>query len=441
MRDLVADVPQDSPESAPERGPSEGSVNSDDAGHDPGAHEYPARDDATSLELSEQGQKNIGLTLVTVNPRDFDRTVGVPAMVVERPGRSQIVVAAPMTGIVTRIYPIRGAAVQPGEPLFDLRLTHEDLVEKQSVLLRALEELNVVKREVARLEKVTAGGFVAGKRLLERAYEQQKIEAGIRADKQALGLHGLSEDQIEQIVATRRLLQGLTIAAPTPADCKACARHDEFLQVAELAVRHGEHVIAGTRLAVLTDHCELYVEGKAFEEDAEALNQAANDSLPVTAVVEGNGSGNQEIADLRILYVENEVERDSRALQFYVRLPNELVRNEKTPGGHRFIGWRYKPGQRVQLRVPVETWQNRIVLPVDAVVQEGADWFVFQKNGDRFDRIPVHVEYRDGRRAVIESDGSLFPGDAVVASGAYRMHWALKNRAAGGVAPHAGHHH
>ena len=81
------------------------------------------------------------------------------------------------------------------------------------------------------------------------------------------------------------------------------------------------------------------------------------------------------------------------------------------------------------------------MLPVDAVVNEGAESFVFQQNGDRFDRKPVHVEYRDQRWVVIENDGTLFPGDVVATAGAYLMHLALKNKAGGGVDPHAGHNH
>lgn len=403
--------------------------------------QHAGQDDATSLELSEQAQKNIGLRLATVKPRDFDRTISVPATIVERPGWSQLMVSAPMTGIVTRIYPIRGEAVQPGEPLFDLRLTHEDLVEKQTALLRALEELDVVRRQVARLEKVTAEGAIAGKQLLERVYEQQKTEAAIRAQRQALALHGLSEAQIEGIYTNRRLLQELTITAPRPTDCELCADHGEFLQVTELAVKRGEHVTAGRRLAILSDHCELYVEGKAFEQDAETLNRAADLGVAVTAVVEGNGSGSLEARGLRILYVENEIEMSSRALRFYVRLPNELVRNEKTPDGHRFIGWRYKPGQRVEVLLPVQQWKNKIVLPVEAVVQEGVESYVYQQIAGRFDRKPVHVEYRDQRWAVLESDGTLFPGDVVAARGAYLIHLALKNMVGGGPDPHAGHQH
>lgn len=423
------------------------SVESDPQGHSQAQDDHAADDQAgnvaaTSLELSEQARKNIGLTLVTVQPREFQRTVTMPAVLVDRPGRAEIEVSAPMTGIITRIHPIRGEAVSPGEPLFDLRLTHEDLVEKQSELLRALEELDVVEREVARLADVTATGAIAGKRLLERQYEQQKLEAAIRAERQALVLHGLDQEQIRTIVEDRRLLQDLTITAPSaPADCASCGKHEEFLQVAEIAAKSGEYVTAGSPLCSLIDHCELYIEGRAFEQDADTLNEAANRGTPVTAIVEGNGSGKHEVPGLEILYVEDEVELESRALRFYLQLPNELVRNEQTSDGHRFIGWRYKPGQRVEVLVPVERWENQIVLPVEAVVQEGAEWYVYQQIGARFERKPVHVEYRDQQWAVIESDGTLFPGDVVAGRGAYKIHLALKNKAGGGPDAHAGHIH
>ena len=414
----------------------------DRASDGPGATDtHAGHDEVVSLQLSRQEQKNVGLELVTIEPRDFHRTVTVPAMVIKRPGRTEIKVSAQMTGVVARIYPIRGEAVVPGQPLFDLRLTHEDLVATQSAYLQTVEQLDVIKREVSRLEKVTSSGAVAGKRLLERQYEQQQTEALLHAQRQALVLHGLSEEQVDAISTNRQLLQAVTTVAPPLVDCDSCRGHEEFLQVSELAVAPGEHVSAGARLCTLTDHCELYIEGRAFEQDARALNEVANKGVPITAVVEGNGSGEHEVPGLRILYVENQIEVDSRALKFYLRLRNELVRNETTTDGHRFIAWRYKPGQRVQVLVPVQLWKNQIVLPVEAVIREGAEWFVYQKAGDRFDRRSVHVEYRDQRHAVIETDGTLFPGDVVAGKGAYQIHLALKNKINGGVDSHAGHHH
>ncbi|MBN1852418.1 MAG: efflux RND transporter periplasmic adaptor subunit [Pirellulales bacterium] len=395
----------------------------------------------TSLELSVQSQKNIGLHLVTVQLQDFDRSISVPAMVKGRPGRTEIKVSAPMTGIVTRIYPVQGEAVAPGQSLFDLRLTHEDLVDIQSTFLETIERLDVIKQEVARLEKVTATGAIAGKKLLERQYEQQQAEARRRAQQQALILHGLTLRQVQEIQANLRLLQQVTMVAPQPVEITHDNTDTRLLQVSQIDVRPGEHVSAGDPLCVLSDHALLYIEGRAFEEDSEELNQAANQSAPITAVIEANGEGTHSVSDLNILYLENEVEVDSRALRFYVRLPNELVRNEFTDDGHCFIGWRFKPGQRVQLRVPVERWRNCIVLPVDAVVKDGVDWFVFKQNGDRFNRKPVHVAYRDQRWAVIGNDGSLCAGDVVAVSGAYQMNLALLKKAGNGTDLHAGHGH
>jgi len=408
-------------------------------GQTPAVH--AGHDEATALSLSAQARKNIGLKMVTVEKQDFERTISVPAALTDRPGRSRLAVSAPMTGIVERVVAIRGEAVSPGAPLFEMRLTHEDLVAKQGELLRAVEELDVIRREVARLDRVTSSGAVAGKALLERQYEQQKTEALIRAERQALLLHGLSEEQVDAIVEDRLLLNSFIVRAPSYQDCHAEADHVEYLQVAELVVQQGEHVTAGTRLCTLTDHCELYVEGRAFEHDAVALHRATKDQAHLTALVVSDTSDPVEISDLQILFVENEVEVESRALKFYVRLPNELVHDALDSEGRRFIGWRYKPGQRVELLVPVERWKQQIVLPVDAIAQDGIETYVYQYNQDHFDRRTVHVQYRDQRFAVIEADGTVKPGDRVAGKGAYQIHLALKNKSSGVVDAHAGHGH
>ncbi|HBN79748.1 MAG TPA: secretion protein HlyD, partial [Planctomycetaceae bacterium] len=109
--------------------------------------------------------------------------------------------------------------------------------------------------------------------------------------------------------------------------------------------------------------------------------------------------------------------------------------------GNRYIEWQFLPGQRLQLRVPTEELPDQIVLPVDAIAREGAESFLFQQNGNHFDRIPVHVKYRDQYSVVIANDGSIFPGDVVAMRGAHQMQMALKNKAGGGVDPHAGHNH
>lgn len=415
----------------------------DHAGHDHAGHDHAGHDELNSLELSKQAQANIGLKLGKVELTTFERTIEIPGMVVERPARSTLVITATLTGIVTAIYPIQGEAVRPGQKLFDLRLTHEELVQSQGDFLRVAEELDVIAREIARLERIAADGGIAARQVLERRYEQQNKEAVQRAQYQALLLHGFTEEQIQNILKTRTLLRDLTVAVPVEAAAVdgSPPNAEKVYEIQELRVAQGQSVTAGDALALLADHSELYIEGNAFDKDVDAVNRAVERGWTATAALESDGSRPETIRGLKILYVAGSVDVESRTFHFYLPLPNQRIRDVVQDGGHRFISWRYKPGRRVQLGVPVEQWPERIVLPVEAVAQDGAENYVFTPNGDHFDRRPVHVEYRDRYSVVVAADGSLFPGDAIALSGAQQMQLALKNKAGGAVDPHAGHNH
>ncbi|MEX2139096.1 MAG: efflux RND transporter periplasmic adaptor subunit [Pirellulales bacterium] len=399
--------------------------------------EHGGHDDPNALELSEQARRNIGLKTGPVKLQTYERSLYIPGIVVERPGQSALEVTALQTGVVTRVYVTEGEAVAPRQPLFDLRMTHEDVVQAQADFLKTAEELDVLRQEVQRLEAVTRDGAVAGKTLLERKYEQQKQEAALRAQREALVLHGLSKEQVAGILETRRLLPSISVLAPEVASDAAPAT---VLQVQKVNVARGQHASTGDSLAVLADHAELLIEGRTFEEDAAQISQIMARGWRVAAVVESEGGGDATIDGLQILYLGARVDHESRALHFYVNLPNELIRDSQT-GGRRYVVWRFKPGQRMQIRLPIEKWQDRIVLPIDAIAQDGAETYVFRANGQRLVRQAVHVEYRDQYSAVIASDGSLYPGDEVALNAAHQLLVALKNKSGGGIDPHAGHSH
>lgn len=403
------------------------------------AHDHSGHVEESSIKLSENGLKNIGYRPVTVTLSTFEKTVTMPAIVVEQPGRSRIDLATPLTGILTDIYVVAGEAVEQNSPMFQVRLTHEEIVTAQRDYLLTSESLNVVDREIARLQSVPEGA-VPGKRILEQQYEKQKLEASLLAGQQALVLHGLNEAQIAEIRNSKKLLQTLTIRAPIHTDTdKDCGVH--LFHVQKLAVSRGQQVTAGQELCVLADHCELFVEGLAYEDDAKRLRDAAREGWDITGTHMADESQSEKIEGLKLLYVSDQIDPESRNFHFYLRLPNKVALDQKSSTGHRFIEWEFKPGQRMELRVPVERMSDRIVLPVDAVIDEGAEAYVYRRNGDHFDRVPVNLEYRDRETAVVANNGSLFPGDVVAGRGAYQIHLALKNKAGGGVDPHAGHQH
>ena len=186
-----------------------GTVGDEHAGHDesgPGhiAHGDPAPTGtpATSLALSQQAMMNLGLTPEYLRPVElstYRRSITVPAVVVAKPGRSSIIVSSPLNGVVTHVHAVTGEAVMPGDLLFEVRLTYEDLVETQTAYLKTISELQVEDREIARLEQATQSGAISGKLLLERRYAKEKLEAFAKSQREALRMHGLSERQVDSI--------------------------------------------------------------------------------------------------------------------------------------------------------------------------------------------------------------------------------------------------
>jgi len=437
---------------------SEGEHSADD-GHD---HSHGGDN---SIEISPQAMKSLGLDDSTLKPAvlsTYRQAITVPAIIVGRPGRTRLEASTPIAGVITHVHAVQGEAVHPGAVLFQLRITAEALVNSQMNLLKLLGELDVETREIARLSKAVDTGAVASRNLLERQYAQEKLQSQVDAQREGLKLVGLSERQIEDIVANRKLLKELLIVAPS---------HDhhseEELKLAETAVQpvkfqkvdseepaqtsplilqevlihKGETVTAGQTLAVLTDNSELYIEGRAFEQDAAWMTEAVRKGWKASAAITAPGGKTVMVEDLAFAYTGSVVDAEARTLPVYVRLPNHIERSEPAPDGQLFIDWRYRPGQRLQLRIPVAEWKDRFVLPADAIARDGLDSYVFRQNGKKFDRVRVTVEYRDQDTVVVADDNQIYPGNVIALRGAHQLQMALKNRSGGPVDPHAGHNH
>lgn len=413
------------------------------AGHD---HDHAGHDELSSIELSAQARANIGLKTTKIKLSTYVRSITVPGMIVERPGRTRNRIAAPLTGIVTKIYAMPGEAVRAGQPLFDVRLTHEDMVQAQVDFLKTVEDMAVVDKEIARLRPVSENGAVPQKLMLDRQYEHQKLQGSLNAQRASLLLHGLNTKQVDEIQESRTLQSKQTVYAPTSTGDDATDKADRASEkervfvVQAISVELGRYVNTGDLLMTLDDYSELFVEGNAFEQDGQLIAEALRDGRKITIRVQNHTPEGAIVPNLEIQYLSDQIDPVSRTLHFYLQLQNELLR-DVTTNGHRYLNWRFRPGQRTELSVPVETWADRIVLPADAVVQDGVESYVFQENGDHFDRRSVQVEYRDRFFVVIAQDGSLFPGDVVAETGAQQLLIALKNKSGGAIDPHAGHNH
>lgn len=406
-----------------------------------------SEDHADHIDLSIEACRNLQLREGKVELRDYWRRLRVPAEVIEKPGESNHALAAPVNSIVSRVFVIPGQAVSAGDLLFDLQVTDDILAQSQLDLLSTVTRLDVVDTELKRLEPLVSSGTVPGKRTLELEYERQELEAKLNLNKQALLVRGLNEEQVEKILATRELVRHITVPLPKYPHRHGPSEppHEDKLDytIETLIALPGTTVKRGDDLCELAYHARLYVKGRAFENELDWVSGALAQGAQVTADF---GLEHQKYSreGLKIEFIDNHVDDKSQTFSFFVPLANEIVRDYEE-GGARFRNWRFKPGQRAHIWVPVEHWESQIVLPAAATVREGPDVFVFRKgphslageaNLIEYERVPVTLIYQDLQEVVIERDGQLKEGDVIALNGAYELNLALRMASQGGGHAH-----
>ena len=395
------------------------------------------------LKLSEQARANLALVSKPAKPQTYWRTIQIPGVIVDRPGVTDRGITSPIGGVVTQMHAFQGDIVRPGDKLFTLRLVSEYLQNSQSDLFKAIRETEISNQEISRLRELANSGVIPGKRIIELEQQLQRQSALIEAAKQDLLSRGLTTRQLQE-VESGKFLKTVDVFAPANAETKdepvsveSTNTNDSsnggFFEIQELSVDLGQQIDAGQSLAVLANHSSLYIEGHAFKKEASNLAHAAENKWPVE--VEFTEDSASEWPELRqefqIRHLANTTDPGSRTFDFFVPLTNQSRNYEKE--GRPFVVWRFRPGQRVRIKVPVEQLDEVFVLPSAAVTFEGPEAFVFQQNGDLFNRISVQVVHQDRSSVVIANDGNIRPGFYLAQGSAASLNRVLKAQAASGM--------
>jgi multidrug efflux pump subunit AcrA (membrane-fusion protein) len=405
----------------------------DDRGEKPSGespdHDAPKRE---RVELSPQAVANLRPEGKALQLSSFEKTADLPGIVVDRPGQSDRGVPAPLTGIVTRVHVEPGLAVSPGDPLFTVRVTSEYLQNAQAELFKTASEMALNRRQRSRLAEQ---GVVPEARLIELDQQHARLEVAARAHTQDLLSRGLTPEQVEEV---RRgdLIREVLVKTPKALPGQkglVSATSSLAYEVQEIKVDVGHQVQAGQVLAFLANHHSLAVEGRALTNEAGLVERAARAGWPVGVTFIGDDPASWDKYDrprqtYAIRYVSNMIDPAKRLLVFQVPLVNQCEPLEKD--GRTFLLWRYRPGQRVRVSVPVERWEKVFKLPAAAVVQEGPEAYVFRQDGDtRFDRKPVRLLHIDRDWAVLDPQGSsVSAGQWVAHNGAAVLNRVLKSQ-------------
>ena len=406
----------------------------------------PPIQEAKTLKISEQARKNLGLVSKPAKPQAYWRTIEVPGEIVDRPGYSDRGVTSPAVGVVTEVHAFPGDTVKPGARLFTLRLFSEYLQNTQSELFKSTREIQLITEQYARLEGLAKSGGVPEARLIELDNQLRRQKTLIQSYQQDLLTRGLNPEQIKS-VADGTFVSTIDVVAPPVIDHTSQANQIQPVafqsadsnvdglayEVQELNVELGQQVQAGQLLSTLANHRALFIEGHAFKREASFLAKAAENKWPIRCTFAEDDQIDWSASDptLEIRHLANSINSETRTFNFFIPLLNQSRSYEKD--NQTFIVWRFRPGQRVRLQVPVEELKDVLVLPSAAIVREGPEAYVFQQNGDLFNRLPVHVLHEDRLETVLANDGSVKKGLYLAQSAAASLNRVLKAQAASGI--------
>ena len=342
----------------------------------------PPVEEPKVLKLNPQARKNLGLVSKPARLQTYWKKIQIPGAIVDRPGRSDRGITSPVVGVVTQIHAFPGDTVKPGDRLFTLRLFSEYLQKTQKELFAATRETQLIEEQLKRLRPLAESGGIAKSKIIDLQNQLRRQAAAIEAHRQDLLTRGLHPQQIAR-VADGKFVSTVDVVAPPPVEVRektAAMRSATFqlvlgtvtelaYEVQELAVELGQQVQAGQLLSTLANHRSLYIEGHAFKREAPSLENATQNGWDIA--VEFAEDDPQHWPALkqkfRIRHLANSIDTTSRTFDFFVPLTNQSRTYRQD--GQTFIAWRFRPGQRVRLHVPVEKLDNVLVLPAGAVVR------------------------------------------------------------------------
>jgi multidrug efflux pump subunit AcrA (membrane-fusion protein) len=432
-------------------------------GGQPAADGHAGHGSSSIVELGETTVANMNLLTGKFQQRDYVHHIRVPAQVEEYQPQGRQAVAAPLAGRVSQVFVTNGEAIEPGKKLFELTITDTSMSEAQLNLMSVTSKIESQQKRLDRLRPLADKGAIAGKQVINLELEMEQLERRKKSLIEEIRIRGVDEQGMQAVLEGKTFNRTVDVYAPkiggqlTTVDSVDSVGEQEnrgnenWLTVDSIDAKKGTSFQRGDQMCVLTWHGKLLLKGMAFESDMQVIAAAGKQGLPFAAGF-GEAANHLRREGLPLFSIDNHVDRDSQTFPVYVSIDNEVASRHRDSDGRWHVNWRFKPGQRAHLEIPVENWIQQVIAPISAVVTDGPETFVFKKMDHthqtddgkvivEFEKIPVRVLYQDARFAVLEDQLKLDLYENYALNKAHQLNMALKQAASGGGGGHAHHGH
>ena len=334
------------------------------------------------------------LGVATVEPRRTLVSQEVVASVTLVPTWSGAAVAtARLSGTVAAIHVRPGERVVAGQPLVDVDSL--ELLELRERLRSAEAALDGAQRLLAQVEAFGREGAVTGARLRELEADQTRAERRLR------------------VLRAQALALGVDDSAASPGRLPVVAPISGIVVHADLAL--GQRVEPTDHLVEILDESVVDVRVELLERDWHRVIPGARAKLELGAI---DGAETSLLLETR----GGALDSDSRRATLWGTMTLASFESEAVVGST--MG-RIFPGMRGLARVPIESLQERTLIPAEALASDGAETYVLlefasTERGAEYRRVPVLAGERFGDEIEIRSS-ELVPGDRIVSTGLHEL--------------------
>lgn len=330
------------------------------------------------LKLSAEEAKTAGIKVEELKPQSLVDQVVLTATI--RANQDRIAHVAPrVSARIVRVNANLGDKVKPGQSL--AQLDSIELGDAHSTYRQAQSQLSLAKSDFERAQKLKADDIIAEKDFLRARSEFEKARSSLRAAEDKLTLLDSSHQESES---------GPTSQFPVKAPFAGT--------VIEKNAVLGELAQPDKSIFTVADLSTLWIEANLFEKDLGKVRIGAAATVTVTAYP-------GEVFKGRLTYISSSVDKESRAVQARVEVPN--------PGG------RLKPEMFATASIDTAATSKALTLPIEAVLLVSGQQTAFVQEAGGFEARAVELGDKVGGRVVVRS--GIKEGEQVVVGGAYAL--------------------
>lgn len=330
------------------------------------------------LKLSADEAMAAGIKVEEARPQSLVDQVVLTATI--RANQDRIAHVAPrVSARIVRVSANLGDKVKPGQAL--AQLDSIELGDAHSAYRQAQSQLSLAKSDFERAQKLKADDIIAEKDYLRARSEFEKARASLRAAKDKLTLLDASHQESES---------GPTSQFPVKAPFAGT--------VIEKKAVLGELAQPDKSIFTVADLSVLWIEANLFEKDLGKVRIGAAATVTVSAYP-------GEIFKGRLTYISSTVDKESRAVQARVEVPN--------PDG------RLKPEMFATASIDTASASKAITLPIGAVLLVSGQQMAFVQEAGGFEARAVELGDKVGGRVIVRS--GIKAGEQAVVEGVYAL--------------------